>query len=199
MLDEMSRHIPMTGIFVDLGAGPGFVTERLLAHGIKTYAFDSSPKSVEALRVRFGAHPNLLGAGVSEGVIPLDDGAADAVLLIETIEHVDEVDGQSLLGEVSRVLHPGGYVVMTTPHREDLGLSEVFCPNCQCVFHRMQHLRSFGTAELSRTAERAHFQTVTCRSTYFSPLRGLHRALERIRRRVERIPDPHLLYIGQRT
>src|SRR5438552_16902639 len=72
MLDEIGRHIPMTGTFVDLGAGPGFVTETLLARGIKTYAFDSSPKSVEALRARFGSHPNLLGTAVSEeGRMPM--------------------------------------------------------------------------------------------------------------------------------
>ena len=48
-----------------------------------------------------------------------------------------------LLEEVRRVLRPGGHVIMTTPHREDMGKNEVLCPNCRCVFHRMQHLRSF--------------------------------------------------------
>ena len=198
MLDEIARHIPMSGTVVDLGAGPGFVTEQLLARGIKTYAFDSSRKSVEALQERFGAHPNLLGAAVAEDGIPLADGVADAVLLVETIEHVDEIGGQSLLREVRRVLRPGGYVAMTTPHREDLSRSEIVCPNCQCVFHRMQHLRSFGPAELSATAEKAHFRRILCRATYFSSYQGLHRTLERVRRKLEGSADPHLLFIGQR-
>ena len=199
MLDQMGKRIRMSGTFVDLGAGPGFVTERLLARGINTYAFDSSPRSVESLRARFGSHPFLLGASVSNRRIPLDDGTADVVLLIETIEHLEEGDGRLLLEEVRRVLRPDGHVIMTTPHREDMGKSEVLCPNCGCIFHRMQHLRSFGVVDLKATAERALFQTVVCRATYFSPYHGLHRRLERIRRRIERLSNPHLLYIGQRV
>lgn len=199
LLDEVSKHINMSGILVDLGAGPGFLTERLLVRGIRTYAFDSSPKSIDALRERLGSHPLLLGASVSTTRIPLGDGVADVVLLVETMEHIDESDSQSLLGEVRRVLRPGGFVVMTTPHREELGKSEVLCPHCGCVFHRMQHLRSFGAEELAATAERAEFRTVVCRSTYFSSYHGLHRMLEKLRRRVERLANPHLLYIGQRT
>jgi len=199
MLDQMEKYIGMRGTFVDFGSGPGFVTEALLRRGIQTYAFDSSHTSVAALHARLGGQPGLLGAAVSEGRMPLADDSADAVLLIETIEHLDAATGQSLLGEARRVLRRGGHVVITTPHEENLRESEIICPNCHCVFHRMQHLRTFGVALLAATVEEAGFRTVVCRGTYFSPFRGLHRALELVRRRVERIANPHLLYIGQRV
>jgi len=44
----------------------------------------------------------------------------------------------------------------------------------------------------------AGFRTLRCEATYFSLLRGLHASLERVRRRIERLPNPHLLYIGRK-
>ena len=198
MLDEMRRHIQISGLVVDLGAGPGFLTEHLLAAGLQTLAIDSSSASVETLIRKFGEHPRFQGAQVSEGRIPLEDATADVVLLVETIEHVEATDALALLDDVHRVLRPNGYVVMTTPNRENLKQNEVICPDCGCVFHRMQHVRSFSPGELAAVAEQATFRTLTCRATYFSPLRGVRRMLERVRRAIERRGKPHLLYIGRR-
>ena len=198
MLDEVRRHIQISGLVVDLGAGPGFVTGHLLAAGLQTLAIDSSKASIEALGQRFGGHPQFRGAQVSEGRLPLEDATADVVLLVETIEHVEATDALALLRDVHRVLRPNGHVVMTTPNGENLTQNEVMCPDCGCVFHRMQHLRSFSSRELAAMAEQANFRTLTSRATYFSPLRGLHRRLEWVRRGIERRGNPHLLYIGRR-
>lgn len=199
MLDEVRRHIPISGLVVDLGAGPGFITEHLLAAGHQTIAIDSSSASVEALQQRFAGHPQFRGAQVSEGRIPLEDATADVVLLIETIEHIEVAESLALLSDVHRVLRPNGHLVMTTPNHENLTQNEVMCPDCGCVFHRMQHVRSFSPEELAAVAEQASFRTLTVRATYFSPLRGLHRRLEGVRRGIEHRGYPHLLYIGRRS
>ena len=198
MLNEVRRHIHLSGLAVDLGAGPGFITEHLIVAGLRTMAVDSSSASVDALRQRFGGHPLFVGAQVSEGRIPLEDATADVVLLIETIEHIEASEALGLLGDAHRVLRPDGHVVMTTPNGENLAQNEVMCPDCGCVFHRMQHVRSFSAGELAAVAEQANFQTVTSRAIYFSPLRGVHRWLEGVRRRIEDRGNPHLLYIGRR-
>jgi SAM-dependent methyltransferase len=198
ILREIRRNVSLRGLVVDLGSGPGFMVDRLLEQRIRTVAIDSSRKSVEALNKRLGGREGFAGAIWSDGRIPLDDGVADTVLLLETIEHLDKSVFASMLQDIRRVLRPGGHIVVTTPHNENLAESEVLCPNCGCVFHRMQHLRSFDVGSLNRAMTEAGFQTALCKATYFSLLRGLHASLERVRRRIERLPNPHLLYIGRK-
>jgi hypothetical protein len=99
---------------------------------------------------------------------------------------------------VRRMLKPGGHVIATTPNEEDLAKGEIICPNCACVFHRIQHMRSLSTGSVEASMRAAGFAPVVCRATYFSPLGGAHALLERVRRRWERLPQPHLLFIGRR-
>jgi SAM-dependent methyltransferase len=48
-----------------------------------------------------------------EGTIPLDDDSVDSALCIEVIEHCPYPS--SVLGEIARVLRPGGTLVLTVP------------------------------------------------------------------------------------
>ena len=155
-------------------------------------------RSVEALNAKFRGREGFVGALRNEERIPLDDRAADTVLLLETIEHVDPSVFARILADIRRVLRTGGHVVVTTPHEENLAESEVLCPSCGCVFHRMQHLRCFDVQSLEQTMSKAGFTTVCCKATYFSLLDGPLAFLERIRRRLERLPNPHVMYIGRK-
>jgi SAM-dependent methyltransferase len=47
--------------------------------------------------------------------LPMPDGCADAVLLLDVVEHLADPDGA--LAEAHRVLRPGGVVVVSVPHR----------------------------------------------------------------------------------
>ncbi len=46
--------------------------------------------------------------------LPYDDASFDVVLLVEVIEHLS--DHQAALGELSRILKPGGVLILTTPN-----------------------------------------------------------------------------------
>ncbi len=46
--------------------------------------------------------------------LPYDDASFDVVLLVEVIEHLS--DHQAALGELARVLKPGGSLILTTPN-----------------------------------------------------------------------------------
>jgi SAM-dependent methyltransferase len=48
-----------------------------------------------------------------DGTLPLDDGAVDAVLSTEVLEHVE--DPRTYLDECFRVLRPGGRMLLSTP------------------------------------------------------------------------------------
>ena len=63
--------------------------------------------------------PQLNGVPIDYGVdlrkrLPYDDASFDVVLLVEVIEHLS--DHQAALGELSRILKPGGVLILTTPN-----------------------------------------------------------------------------------
>lgn len=68
-----------------------------------------SPQSLQLFSR--GKHVAVFGRGEE---IPFPDESFDAVLMIEVIEHV-EGDRQAL-GEIRRVLRPGGRLILTTPN-----------------------------------------------------------------------------------
>lgn len=197
ILDEIARHVPIHGMIVDLGAGPGYLVEKLVARGTATVAVDTSPESVALLNQRLRHNPAFRGAYVSTiDTVPLGDASADIVLVVEAVEHMDEEAFRSALGEAYRILRPGGSVVVTTPNEEDLRQNQIMCPNCGCMFHKVQHVRSWSSETLS-TAMGAlgferRFSDAVLFSIYSRPLRPMHR-LKFVLRRTKL---PHLMYIG---
>jgi SAM-dependent methyltransferase len=47
--------------------------------------------------------------------LPVPDAAADAVTMLDVLEHVDDVE--AAIDELRRVLRPGGVVIISVPHR----------------------------------------------------------------------------------
>lgn len=200
LLDEMARTVPLRGTLLDLGCGPGHLVEKALGRGVEALAVDQSAESVSALNERLGSHPRFRGAKVNQGFpVPVPDGAADIVTVIETVEHLDDATLGALLDETRRLVRKGGYLVVTTPHAENLPELQVMCPDCGCVFHQFQHVRSFTPAALRDAIEARGFKTVRCGPLLFSFLprwmRPLHRwVYPRVKGKL-----PHLMYVGQRA
>lgn len=196
VLAAAAAHVGAWGTVVDFGAGRGDLTALLLARGARVYAVDQSPASVAILLDRFGGHPGFLGA--AQGSAALPDGVADAVTLLEILEHLTDAVSRVVLSEVRRLLKPGGRLVVTTPHDEDLTQTHRLCPACSAVFSITQHQRSFTAATMAAHLEAHGFRTRTSRATYFTVRRGLHARLELLRRRIGGYPTPNLLYVGER-
>jgi SAM-dependent methyltransferase len=196
IVDQVARFLDSP--VVEIGAGPGYLTSRLLERGFESIALDTSAEAVNMLLSRFGSVPGFLGAHKIVNALPVDNDYAGSVILCETLEHLSNDIASQLLSETRRVLRLGGRVVITTPNAEHLGDAYVICPNCACVFHPVQHMQSFSKTTIRTMMERADFRTVLCRPTYFSQHAGLRARLERVRRFAQSYPKPHLLYIGEK-
>ena len=99
-----------SGELVDVGCGQGDLFHRLPASirsytGVDLVQYAGFPVSPSA---RF--RKSDLNA-----VLPLEDGAANVVVSIETVEHLE--NPRALFRELVRVLRPGGLVVVTTPNQ----------------------------------------------------------------------------------
>ncbi len=104
----------------DLGAGTGELAASLAPFVGRVIGVDASRPMLAAARRRLAAHDNVeLRAGELEA-LPLGDGELDAAVLFLVLHHV--VEPARALGEVHRVLKPGGRVLivdMTAHEREE--------------------------------------------------------------------------------
>ena len=87
---------------LDLGAGTGKLTSRLVERGLRVVAVDPITEMLDVLRESLPDTPALLGSAEQ---IPLDDDSVDAVLVAQAWHWFDP---ERAIAEVVRVLRPGG-------------------------------------------------------------------------------------------
>lgn len=200
VLAAATRAAPIEGPAVEVGAAGGHFVDQLLGRGVDTLAIDSSPESVALLDRRLVGHPHFLGARLNQSMeLPLDDGYAATLFLLETLEHLNDDTLDHILKEARRVLRPGGSLVVTTPNEEELARNQAMCPDCGCVFHTVQHVQSFSAARLSNLLGDHGFQVRSCRETLFSYMPFGMRTAHRVFWRLRRGKLPHLFYAGVRA
>lgn len=190
------------GSVLDYGCGLGFLTRHLAALGSKVWATDFSQEAV--------AITNRRNAGV-EGFEGADTVAAirsrgqrfSRIVSIEVIEHLDDRHIASFFEAICAMLASDGLVMITTPNEEHLEKSQIYCPCCDHVFHRYQHVRSFSAATLGEMV-RAHglepiktFTTDFSRRAWWHP-KQIVRDLIAISSGVSR-RQPHLACIARRA
>lgn len=101
---------------LNAGAGAGSLTLKLVDAGLNVTSIDASAELCDWVRAALrhrgaeGAHP------VAHGDLQrldLPDAAFDAAVCGEVLEHLD--DDAAALGELARVLRPGGLLVVSVP------------------------------------------------------------------------------------
>ena len=98
---------------LDLGAGTGKLTVRLVERGLDVVAVDPIPEMLEVLRTSLPGTPALLGSAED---IPLPDDSVDTVLVAQAWHWFDP---ERATQEVSRVLRPGGRIGLVWNVRDE--------------------------------------------------------------------------------
>jgi SAM-dependent methyltransferase len=145
-IELISDFLVPEGRHLDFGAGSGHVLQLLLDRGLNAAGFDPSPDRQAALIGKIGSHKNFLG------IKGLDcNEQFDVVLLMEVVEHVLDQDFDKVLRQVAKFVKPGGYLIASTPNKENLESASVYCPVSDMFFHPWQHVRSFTPDQLSES------------------------------------------------
>jgi 2-polyprenyl-3-methyl-5-hydroxy-6-metoxy-1,4-benzoquinol methylase len=111
--DALRRRFPAPAeTVVDVGCGTGglFPLLRPLFRryvGVDAVHYDGFPSEAEFHALDLDA-----------GRVPLPDGCADAVVAVETIEHLE--NPRAFVRELARLACPGGWVAVTTPNQLSL-------------------------------------------------------------------------------
>ena len=158
-------------LVLDYGCGPGYLVECLLSRKSRVIAADSSPDSLSRVASRFAECDEMEAViQIVDGRTSIDDGSIDITMCIETVEHVDDTTLRNMLSEFHRVLSDDGIVFVTTPNSENLEHSKCYCPDCDHVFHRVQHVRNWTPHTLQSHFESQGFEPVLCTGVNFSTM-----------------------------
>ena len=104
---------PSASTVLDLGAGTGKLTTRLVERGLDVIAVDPIAEMLEVLSASLPDTPALLGTAED---IPLDDDSVDAVLVAQAWHWFDP---RRAISEVVRVLRPGGRLGLVWNTRDE--------------------------------------------------------------------------------
>jgi SAM-dependent methyltransferase len=196
------KYVKIKGNILDYGIGKGHLAAYLMEDTqVELYACDFSGETIKNINNQFQNVKNFNGCSLVSGFPSgYSENQFDIVFLVEAIEHLTDDYLLPTLKEIRRILKPGGTIVVTTPNDEKLERQHVVCPDCGCVFHRVQHVRSFNPESLGELMIKHQFKKVFCGALNFTDL-GKRRLLKKIRNVVRTVigsdyKPPHLAYIG---
>ena len=101
----------LTGKVLDAGCGDGFFLSQLTCFDeVKDITgIDISEKAIERALEKYPKNPF---RQASLNKIPFENASFDSIVMVEVIEHLVDIDGT--LEDLSRVLKPGGLLLITT-------------------------------------------------------------------------------------
>jgi len=142
------------GRVVEYGAGAGTVSKLLRPLADRLTLVEPSANLLPVLQARFPRDPGVeIGrAMLEEHSRQLPDGAVDTAVLVNVLEHIE--DDRSALAELSRILAPGGHLLIFVPALPAL-MSK--------IDHIHGHFRRYLRPDLRAKLEAAGTEVATCR------------------------------------
>lgn len=122
--DEVRTYLPRGGTVLDVGCGSALVADRIRDMDATYVGFDFGGHHIEYAAKKYGdILDRKLGAVFARGdaqKMPFADGTVDVVVFSEVIEHL--LQPELAVWEITRVLKPGGVLVMTTNNASEVPL-----------------------------------------------------------------------------
>jgi SAM-dependent methyltransferase len=110
------RWLPSDAMKVlDVGCAFGFGSAAIVARGPASRVIVGVERDAQLLERAGRDFPWLTMLDADAAALPVPDSCADAVLLLDVIEHVAKPE--RVLAEAHRVLRPGGTIIVSVPHR----------------------------------------------------------------------------------
>jgi SAM-dependent methyltransferase len=102
--------VDLDGPVLEIGPGPGLVTEALVRYGVVDLtSMEIEPEAAELLRQRYGDRVRIETGDAA--AMPFPGASFSAVVCCTMLHHVPTVAGQNrILSEARRVLRPGGMI-----------------------------------------------------------------------------------------
>jgi len=111
-LDYALDYVPSCERLLDIGCDYGDFTEEYFKKAKKVYAVDPNKKVIAEARKNHRKAEFRVAAAEK---LPFKSSFFDVVVLTDVLEHVR--DEKKAIGEIFRVLKPGGIMVLSVPHR----------------------------------------------------------------------------------
>lgn len=111
---------PLNGrLVLDLSCGTGYGSDYLGGRAGRIVGIDCALDVVAQSRARY-PRANVSFVAMDGCALAFRDGSFDCIVSQDTIEHID--NDQRFVGEIARVLKPGGTLVLFTPHGKGVGV-----------------------------------------------------------------------------
>ncbi len=137
---------------LDIGAGPGadLMLARLACPSAELWAVEVHPPSRAKLR-KLGV--NVVALDLEKDALPFADNSVDVIIANQILEHVKEVFW--IFHEISRVLRPGGHLILGVPNLASLHNRVLLGMGRQpsCVKNSSAHVRGWTKHDMLRFLE----------------------------------------------
>jgi SAM-dependent methyltransferase len=163
LLDRFAGSVRGRGLACDMGCGPGHVASYLHECGIKVCGVDLSPQMVEQARQ---LNPGIEFKQGNMLSLEVEDEAWAGLAAFYSIIHIPREEMLAALGELKRVLQPGGLLLLAfhigeeTIHLEDFWGETV---SIDFFFFRLDEMERYLKAagfEIEETIERDPYPDV---------------------------------------
>jgi SAM-dependent methyltransferase len=158
---------------LDVGCGPGHIHSMLAPHLRALHGCDPATALLEEARQ---ANPGVVYAALEGGTLPYDDDAFDLAFTICVLHHVPPAERPAFVGQLARVVRPGGLVAVIEHNRLNPGTRRVVDT---CSFDEDAVL--LAGRETRRRLRSAGLHSIRTRYFLLAPWRNpVVRAVERV-------------------
>lgn len=106
-----AANVQANALAADIGAGSGFITQGLVARGVKVIAVDQAEAMLEVMRQKFRDVSTIDYRRGDANALPIPDATCDYVFANLYLHHTEEPP--RAIAEMARILKSGGVLVIT--------------------------------------------------------------------------------------